>query len=83
MEYELCPFAVSLYGRLGCEALKLVCGLEQVIADRNQKKLNLRFWMNRIVFSIFKALPQLINSALMALGSSFDDFLVNGTSEEI
>ncbi|KAL0212237.1 hypothetical protein RCL1_005863 [Eukaryota sp. TZLM3-RCL] len=36
MEYELRPFAVSLYGRSDCEVLNFVCGLEQVIADRKQ-----------------------------------------------
>ncbi|KAL0238523.1 hypothetical protein GEMRC1_012996 [Eukaryota sp. GEM-RC1] len=64
VEYKLYPFAISIYGRLGRDAL---CFLSDF------KKIYFKFWLNRIVFKIFKTIPIMISKALLALSILYEE----------
>ncbi|KAL0229338.1 hypothetical protein GEMRC1_013956 [Eukaryota sp. GEM-RC1] len=73
VEYKLCPFAISIYGRLGRDALCFLSDFEKVVKKRMNKKFDFKFWLNRIVFTIFKTIPILISKALLALSVFYEE----------
>ncbi|KAL0214997.1 hypothetical protein P9112_007181 [Eukaryota sp. TZLM1-RC] len=58
VDYQICPFAISLYGRLGKTALNFIDDFENLVKKRMNKRFDRRLWLNRIVFTIFKSIPK-------------------------
>ncbi|KAL0208366.1 hypothetical protein P9112_010953 [Eukaryota sp. TZLM1-RC] len=57
VDYQICPFAISLYGCLGKTALNVIDDFENLVKRRMSKRFDRRLWLNRIVFTIFKSIP--------------------------
>ncbi|KAL0225080.1 hypothetical protein RCL1_002992 [Eukaryota sp. TZLM3-RCL] len=70
--YIFCPFGISIYGRIGKHGLKFIDEFQLFVKEQYNKKVNVSYWTNRIVFSCFKATPIMINRALRFLGSHYD-----------
>ncbi|KAL0207067.1 hypothetical protein P9112_012778 [Eukaryota sp. TZLM1-RC] len=73
VKYQLVPFAVSLFGNIGKSGIKFLEGFRSLIKERAEKKLNFNFWHNRIVFSIPKAIPEMLTKALLQLGLEYEN----------
>ncbi|KAL0222994.1 hypothetical protein P9112_002384 [Eukaryota sp. TZLM1-RC] len=73
VKYQLVPFAVSLFGNIGIFGIKFLEGFRSLIKERAGKELNFNFWHNRIVFSILKAIPEMITKALLQLGIGYEN----------
>ncbi|KAL0210728.1 hypothetical protein P9112_009026 [Eukaryota sp. TZLM1-RC] len=70
---QLVPFAVSLFGNIGISGIKFLEGFKSLIKERAGKELNFNFWHNRIVFSILKAIPEMLTKALLQLGIEYEN----------
>ncbi|KAL0225490.1 hypothetical protein RCL1_003402 [Eukaryota sp. TZLM3-RCL] len=64
VKYELCPFAVSLFGNLGKSALNFLQDFKVLVSGRHNKLFDSSFWTNRLVFTIFKMVPLVISRSL-------------------
>ncbi|KAL0223758.1 hypothetical protein P9112_003148 [Eukaryota sp. TZLM1-RC] len=73
VKYQLVPFAVSLFGNIGISGIKFLEGFRSLIKERVGKGLNFNFWHNRIVFSIRKAIPEMMTKALLLLGMEYEN----------
>ncbi|KAL0223244.1 hypothetical protein P9112_002634 [Eukaryota sp. TZLM1-RC] len=67
VKYQLVPFVVSLFGNFEISDIKYL-GFRSLIKERAGKELNFNLWHNRIVFSILKAIPEMITKSLLQLG---------------
>ncbi|KAL0215001.1 hypothetical protein P9112_007185 [Eukaryota sp. TZLM1-RC] len=74
--YQICPFAISLYGRLGKTALNFIDDFENLVKKRMNKRFDRRLWLNRIVFTIFKSIPKMISKALMSVSAHYEEIAV-------
>ncbi|KAL0212048.1 hypothetical protein RCL1_005674 [Eukaryota sp. TZLM3-RCL] len=72
VKYELCPFALSLYGTLGSAALSFLNDFKHIVKKRLNKCFDDVTWTNRLVFTIFKQVPIIISKSLEALSISLD-----------
>ncbi|KAL0216175.1 hypothetical protein P9112_008359 [Eukaryota sp. TZLM1-RC] len=73
VKYQLVPFAVSLFGNIGISGIKFLEGFRSLIKERAGKKLNFNFSHNGIVFSILKAIPEMLTKALLQLGIEYEN----------
>ncbi|KAL0226354.1 hypothetical protein P9112_013678 [Eukaryota sp. TZLM1-RC] len=73
VDYQICPFAISLYGRLGKTALNFIDDFENLVKKRMSKRFDRRLWLNRIVFTIFKSIPKMISKALMSVSAHYEN----------
>ncbi|KAL0219627.1 hypothetical protein P9112_005280 [Eukaryota sp. TZLM1-RC] len=73
VKYQLVPFAVSLFGNIGISGIKFLEGFRRLIKERAGKELNFNFWHNRIVFSILKAISEMLTTALLQLGIEYEN----------
>ncbi|KAL0224375.1 hypothetical protein P9112_003765 [Eukaryota sp. TZLM1-RC] len=73
VDYQICPFAISLYGRLGKTALNFIDDFENLVKKRMNKRFDCRLWLNRIVFTIFKSIPKMISKALMSVSAHYEN----------
>ncbi|KAL0228341.1 hypothetical protein RCL1_004484 [Eukaryota sp. TZLM3-RCL] len=73
VKYELCPFAISLYGSLGRCALCILDDFFKLVSIRHKKHFDITLWRNRLVFTIFKHVPTMIDRSLEAVSVSLDD----------
>ncbi|KAL0223685.1 hypothetical protein P9112_003075 [Eukaryota sp. TZLM1-RC] len=69
LDYQICPFAISLYGHLGNTAMNFIDDFENLVNRRMNKRFDRRLWLNCIVFTIFKSIPKMISKALMAVSA--------------
>ncbi|KAL0227363.1 hypothetical protein P9112_014687 [Eukaryota sp. TZLM1-RC] len=76
VDYQICPFAISLYGRLGNNAMNFIDDFENLVKRRVNKRFDRRLWLNRIVFTIFKSIPKLISKALMSVSAHYEEIAV-------
>ncbi|KAL0214932.1 hypothetical protein P9112_007116 [Eukaryota sp. TZLM1-RC] len=76
VDYQICPFAISLYGRLGKTALNFIDDFENLVKRRMNKRFDRRLWLNRIVFTIFKSIPKMISKALMSVSAHYEEIAV-------
>ncbi|KAL0216098.1 hypothetical protein P9112_008282 [Eukaryota sp. TZLM1-RC] len=76
VDYQICTFAISLYGRLGTTAVDFIDDYENLIKRRMNKRFDRRLWLNRIVFTIFKLIPEMIWKALMSVSARYRDIAV-------
>ncbi|KAL0227369.1 hypothetical protein P9112_014693 [Eukaryota sp. TZLM1-RC] len=76
VDYQICPFAISLYGRLGNTAMNFIDDFENLVKRRVNKRFDRRLWLNRIVFTIFKSIPKLISKALMSVSAHYEEIAV-------
>ncbi|KAL0213235.1 hypothetical protein RCL1_006861 [Eukaryota sp. TZLM3-RCL] len=67
VKYELCPFAVSLFGNLGKSALKFLQDFRSLVSGRHNKQFDITFWTNRLVFTIVEMVPLVISKSLEAV----------------
>ncbi|KAL0216298.1 hypothetical protein P9112_008482 [Eukaryota sp. TZLM1-RC] len=81
VDYQICPFAISLYGRLGKTALNFIDDFENLVKKRMNKHFDRRLWLNRIVFTIFKSIPKMISKALMSVSAHYEN--IAAVREEI
>ncbi|KAL0222762.1 hypothetical protein P9112_002152 [Eukaryota sp. TZLM1-RC] len=58
VDYQICPFAISLYGRLGKTAMNFIDDFENLVKKRMNKRFDRRLRLNRIVITIFKTIPK-------------------------
>ncbi|KAL0211113.1 hypothetical protein P9112_009411 [Eukaryota sp. TZLM1-RC] len=75
VDYQICPFAISLYGRLGKTALNFIDDFENLVKKRMNKRFDRRLWLNRIVFTIFKSIPKMISKALMSVSAHYENIV--------
>ncbi|KAL0211129.1 hypothetical protein P9112_009427 [Eukaryota sp. TZLM1-RC] len=73
VDCQICPFAISLYGRLGKTALNFIDDFENLVKKRMNKRFDRRLWLNRIVFTIFKSIPKMISKALMSVSAHYEN----------
>ncbi|KAL0216277.1 hypothetical protein P9112_008461 [Eukaryota sp. TZLM1-RC] len=73
VDYQICPFAISLYGRLGKTALNFIDDFENLVKKRMNKRFDRRLWLNRIVFTIFKSIPKMISKALISVSAHYEN----------
>ncbi|KAL0210443.1 hypothetical protein RCL1_004879 [Eukaryota sp. TZLM3-RCL] len=73
VKYELCPFAISLYGSLGRCALSFLKDFFKLVSIRHKKLFDITLWRNRSLFTIFKHVPTMIDRSLEAVSVSLDD----------
>ncbi|KAL0215007.1 hypothetical protein P9112_007191 [Eukaryota sp. TZLM1-RC] len=73
VDYQICPFAISLYGRLGKTALNFIDDFENLVKRRMNKRFDRRLWLNCIVFTIFKSIPKMISKALMSVSAHYEN----------
>ncbi|KAL0210161.1 hypothetical protein P9112_010245 [Eukaryota sp. TZLM1-RC] len=76
VDYQICPFAISLYGRLGKTAMNFIDDFENLVKRRMNKRFDRRLWLNRIVFTIFKTIPKMISKALMSVSAHYEEIAV-------
>ncbi|KAL0211141.1 hypothetical protein P9112_009439 [Eukaryota sp. TZLM1-RC] len=76
VDYQICPFAISLYGRLGKTAMNFIDDFENHVERRMNKRFDRRLWLNRIVFTIFKSIPKMISKALMSVSAHYEEIAV-------
>ncbi|KAL0206154.1 hypothetical protein P9112_001461 [Eukaryota sp. TZLM1-RC] len=46
VDYQICPFAISLYGRLGNTAMNFIDDFENLVKRRMNKRFDRRLWLN-------------------------------------
>ncbi|KAL0248772.1 hypothetical protein GEMRC1_004006 [Eukaryota sp. GEM-RC1] len=73
VEYQLCPFAVSIYGRLGKSALIFLNDFGKILKNRMNKRFDHMLWLNRIVFTVFKTVPLIISKAFLTVSTFYED----------
>ncbi|KAL0210135.1 hypothetical protein P9112_010219 [Eukaryota sp. TZLM1-RC] len=76
VDYQIRPFAISLYGRLGKTAMNFIDDFENLVKRRMNKRFDRRLWLNRIVFTIFKSIPKMISKALMSVSAHYEEIAV-------
>ncbi|KAL0207784.1 hypothetical protein P9112_012412 [Eukaryota sp. TZLM1-RC] len=54
VDYEICPFAISLYGRLEKTGINFIDDFEKLVKRRINNRFDRCLRLNRIVFTIFK-----------------------------
>ncbi|KAL0205727.1 hypothetical protein P9112_001034 [Eukaryota sp. TZLM1-RC] len=64
VKYQFVPFAISLFGNIGPSGLHFLENFKKVLLNRSGNTMNSTFWLNRIVFCIFKSIPPMISKAL-------------------
>ncbi|KAL0217476.1 hypothetical protein RCL1_008057 [Eukaryota sp. TZLM3-RCL] len=69
VKYELCPFAVSLFGNLGKSALNFLQDFKVLVSGRHNKHFDSSFWTNRLVFTNFKMVPLVVSRSLEAVSA--------------
>ncbi|KAL0207252.1 hypothetical protein P9112_011880 [Eukaryota sp. TZLM1-RC] len=67
VKYQFVPFAISLFGNIGPSGLHY-----SVLLNGSGKTMNSTFWLNRIVFCIFKSIPTMISKVLLAIGVEYE-----------
>ncbi|KAL0224118.1 hypothetical protein P9112_003508 [Eukaryota sp. TZLM1-RC] len=72
VKYLFVPFAISLFGNIGPSGLHFLENFKKVLLIRSGKTMNSTFWLNRIVFCIFKSIPTMISKALLAIGVEYE-----------
>ncbi|KAL0207923.1 hypothetical protein P9112_010510 [Eukaryota sp. TZLM1-RC] len=72
VKYQFVPFAISLFGNIGPSGLHFFENFKKVLLNRSGKTMNSTFWLNRIVFCIFKSIPTMISKALLATGVEYE-----------
>ncbi|KAL0204772.1 hypothetical protein P9112_000079 [Eukaryota sp. TZLM1-RC] len=72
VKYQFVPFAISLFGNIGPSGLHFFENFKKVLLNRSGKTMNSTFWLNRIVFCIFKSIPTMISRALLAIGVEYE-----------
>ncbi|KAL0205801.1 hypothetical protein P9112_001108 [Eukaryota sp. TZLM1-RC] len=72
VKYQFVPFAISLFGNIGLSGLHFFGNFKKVLLNRSGKTMNSTFWLNRIVFCIFKSIPTMISKALLAIGVEYE-----------
>ncbi|KAL0207034.1 hypothetical protein P9112_012745 [Eukaryota sp. TZLM1-RC] len=72
VKYQFVPFAISLFGNIGPSGLHFFENFKKVLLNRSGKTMNSTFWLNRIVFCIFKSIPTMISKALLAIGVEYE-----------
>ncbi|KAL0206801.1 hypothetical protein P9112_012512 [Eukaryota sp. TZLM1-RC] len=72
VKYQFVPFAISLFGNIGPSGLHFLENFKKVLLNRSGKTMNSTFWLNRIVFCIFKSIPTMISKALLAIGVEYE-----------
>ncbi|KAL0207810.1 hypothetical protein P9112_012438 [Eukaryota sp. TZLM1-RC] len=72
VKYQFVPFAISLLGNIGPSGLHFFEKFKKVLLNRSGKIMNSTFWLNRIVFCIFKSIPTMISKALLAIGVEYE-----------
>ncbi|KAL0227168.1 hypothetical protein P9112_014492 [Eukaryota sp. TZLM1-RC] len=72
VKYQFVPFAISLFGNIGPSGLHYLENFKKVLLNRSGKTMNSTFWLNRIVFCIFKSIPTMISKALLAIGVEYE-----------
>ncbi|KAL0214803.1 hypothetical protein P9112_006987 [Eukaryota sp. TZLM1-RC] len=72
VKYQFVPFAISLFGNIGPSGLHFFENFKKVLLNRSGKTMNSTFWINRIVFCIFKSIPTMISKALLAIGVEYE-----------
>ncbi|KAL0220075.1 hypothetical protein P9112_005728 [Eukaryota sp. TZLM1-RC] len=72
VKYQFVPFAISLFGNIGLSGLHFFENFKKVLLNRSGKTMNSTFWLNRIVFCIFKSIPTMISKALLAIGVEYE-----------
>ncbi|KAL0219288.1 hypothetical protein P9112_004941 [Eukaryota sp. TZLM1-RC] len=72
VKYQFVPFAISLFGNIGPSGLHFFENFKNVLLNRSGKTMNSTFWLNRIVFCIFKSIPTMISKALLAIGVEYE-----------
>ncbi|KAL0208652.1 hypothetical protein P9112_011239 [Eukaryota sp. TZLM1-RC] len=72
VKYQFVPFAISLFGNIGPSGLHFFENFKKVLLNRSSKTMNSTFWLNRIVFCIFKSIPTMISKALLAIGVEYE-----------
>ncbi|KAL0206885.1 hypothetical protein P9112_012596 [Eukaryota sp. TZLM1-RC] len=73
VKYELFPFAVSLFWNIASSGIKFLQGFRSLIKERAGKELNFNLWHNRIVFSILKAIAEMLTTTLLQLGIEYEN----------
>ncbi|KAL0211171.1 hypothetical protein P9112_009469 [Eukaryota sp. TZLM1-RC] len=76
VDYQICPFAISLYGRLGNTAMNFIDDFENLVKRKMNKRFDRCLWLNRIVFTIFKSIPKMISKALMSVSAHCEEIAV-------
>ncbi|KAL0212797.1 hypothetical protein RCL1_006423 [Eukaryota sp. TZLM3-RCL] len=79
VKYELCPFAVSLHGIFGKSALSFLDDFSKLVSLRHKKIFDLSLWKSRLVFTIFKHVPTMIDRSLEAVSVSLDNRAITRT----
>ncbi|KAL0210916.1 hypothetical protein P9112_009214 [Eukaryota sp. TZLM1-RC] len=72
VKYQFVPFAITLFGNIGPSGLHFFENFKKVLLNRSGKTMNSTFWLNRIVFCIFKSIPTMISKALLAIGVEYE-----------
>ncbi|KAL0209258.1 hypothetical protein RCL1_003516 [Eukaryota sp. TZLM3-RCL] len=66
VKYELCPFAVSLFGNLGKSVLNFLQDFK-LVSGRHNTHFDSSFWTNRLEFTIIKMVRLVISRSLEAV----------------
>ncbi|KAL0213033.1 hypothetical protein RCL1_006659 [Eukaryota sp. TZLM3-RCL] len=83
-KYVFTPFGISVYGRVGDSGLKFLEDFRCFVKERHNKRVNLSYWTNRIVFSCFKSLPEMISRSLKFIGSHYESlFGIDGSIDGV
>ncbi|KAL0205387.1 hypothetical protein P9112_000694 [Eukaryota sp. TZLM1-RC] len=72
VKYQFVPFAISLFGNVGPSELHFFENFNRVLLNRSGKTMNSTFWLNRIVFCIFKSIPTMISKAVLAIDVEYE-----------
>ncbi|KAL0221448.1 hypothetical protein RCL1_001302 [Eukaryota sp. TZLM3-RCL] len=80
VKYELRPFAISLYASVGRCALSILDDFFILVSIRHKKLFDFTLWRNRLVFTIFKHVPTMIDRSLEAV--SLDDRAVTRIADQ-
>ncbi|KAL0205172.1 hypothetical protein P9112_000479 [Eukaryota sp. TZLM1-RC] len=67
----------SLFGNIGPSGLHFFENFKKVLLNRSGNTMNSTFWLNRIVFCIFKSIPTMISKALLAIGVEYERYAVS------
>ncbi|KAL0213819.1 hypothetical protein P9112_006003 [Eukaryota sp. TZLM1-RC] len=60
------------FGNIGPSGFHCFENFGRVLLNRSGKTMNSTFWLNRIVFCIFKSIPTMISKALLAIGVEYE-----------
>ncbi|KAL0212331.1 hypothetical protein RCL1_005957 [Eukaryota sp. TZLM3-RCL] len=71
-KYVFTPFGISVYGRVGDSGLEFLEDFRCFVKERRNKHVYLSYGTNRIVFSCFKSLPEMISRLLKFMGSYYE-----------